>query len=385
MRAILAPGWGLVLLVGCGSTSNDVNALSEHDGGDASAPHLLEAGGGDAGASDAAAIDSGPPDYFVGQCEVGGVPTDGGVLPRGLTVLATGITAPGGLAVDATYAYFATSSGISRVPLAGGSPVMMVSGASPLSMALSGNALVWSDATIASTTTVLTVPVTAVGWSAFGAGDAGSGAPDAGADSGAAVATQLAAIAGSPGAFTVADAVYFTADSVVYRVATTGGPVQTVSSGLAPTGIAVGSATAYLGDSNNESIDAVALGPTDGGPIESFAISNASPTQVAINDGNLYWGDFFGAIEYVAIATPDAVQVFGTPCGGAGCYPNFVVAGGPGALWEADDGICGHVGTVGPQGTTLFATNIDPAQAIAGDAQHLYVATTEGQLLRWDL
>ncbi len=238
---------------------------------------------------------------------------------------------------------------------------------------------------------ILSVPLTAVGWVAFTGTDGGTTRADAGSlDAGAGVAsppaTMLATVPGAAGAFALAGSyAYFAAGSVVARVPTGGGLVETVASGLAPTGIAVGPNLVYLGDANNDVIDQAYMGFPDGGPIGIFTPSHGTPTQLALGSADLYWGDAFGAVDHVALDTPSLFDGFRTPCGGGACYPRHVRSGGPGAVWEAGDNICGHVGTVSPRGTTLFATNIAAVQSLAVDAQHLYANTVLGEVLRFDL
>jgi hypothetical protein len=331
-------------------------------------------------------LEAGPPDYFQGDCRrgqgSGAIPTDAGATPHNLTVLATGIDGSSGLEVDAMYAYFASGSAITRIPLAGGAAQVMVSGASPVATALVNGTLVWLDATVSSQATLLSVPVTALGSTAFANQDGGTST-----DSGTLQANVLGTLSGPPGVLTVSGGyAYFSAGDVIARVSLTGGSVETVTIGLAPTGMAVGSAGIYLGDAFNDTIDWAPLGIPDGAPVEGlFAQSNGSSTQVALNGNDLYWGDRFGSLDHVTLTGPSAWQVSGTPCLGGACYPRHVRAGGPGAVWESGDNICGHVGAANAQGATLFATNIAAVQSIAVDAQHLYANTVLGELLRFDL
>jgi hypothetical protein len=392
-RRPLLPGALAVTALACGSgTSGSVSP----GGADASTQPDGDAGGVDAGGeAQPPSPDAGPSDSFVGDCQPGAgsgaISGDASSPPRGLTVLATGIQGSAGLEVDARYAYFASTSTISRVPLDGGPPEVMVANARPVAIGIAGADLVWSDATGATQTQILTVPLTAVGWIAFAGTDGGAtrsdaGLPDAGADAASPVATMLATVPGVPGAFALAGTyAYFTAGDVITRVPTGGGPIETVASGLAPTGIAVGSNLVYLGDGNEDVIDQAYLGFPDGGPIGIFTPSHGTPTQVALGSADLYWGDQFGTVDHVALSTPYLFDGFHTPCAIGACFPRHVRSGGPGAVWESDDNVCGHVGTVGPSGTTLFATDIAAVQSLAVDATHLYANTVLGELLRFDL
>jgi hypothetical protein len=396
---------GLALsLARCSSSGSGSGAGEEGgvagDGSGASSGGAIPSDGGNA-----PHFEAGPPDHYIGGCRfagnAGAVPTDGGLL-HGLTVLATGVQAAAGLEVDATYAYFGTSDSIERIPLAGGAPVVMVSGSSPGAMALVGSEIIWIDGSLPMQTQILAVPVTAVGWAVPappGDGGVEAGAVDAGADGnvvdggrdggGDAAPAQapmiLASVPGNPGALDVANGyVYFAADGVISRVPVAGGAVQLVAQGLGPTGIAAAPTVVYLGDGNNETIDQAMIGVPDGGFIGLFATSAASTTQVAIGNGgkDLYWGDWFGGIDHCPIAMPYHVDVFGTPCSGGACYPRHVRAGGPGVVWESGDNICGAAGTASPTGSALLVEGIAAIQAVAADAQHLYASTVLGELLR---
>ncbi|HLK39582.1 MAG TPA: hypothetical protein VKU41_22655 [Polyangiaceae bacterium] len=371
-------------------TAGDASGSSSGDGGPQDA----------GGAGDVSALEAAPIDYYVGGCRFGGnsgaVPADAGLL-HGLTVIAQGVQASAGLEVDATNAYFAATDSIQRIPLSGGTPTVMVSGASPAGMALAGGSLIWSDGTVPMQTRILSAPLTAVGWAVPGSpGDGGADAEstdgsaiDAGGDGAPRPApTILATLSGSPGAFAVTGGyAYFAADATIARVPLAGGAVDVIAQGLGPTGIAAGPAVVYLGDGDNEVIDQAMIGVPDGGPIGLFAQSGGTPTQLAIGNGgtDLYWGDWFGGIDHCPIAMPYHVDVFGTPCGGGACYPRHVRAGGPGVVWESGDNICGTVGTAGPAGSTYLATGIAAVQAVAVDGQHLYASTVLGELLRLDL
>jgi hypothetical protein len=390
--------WGLAAVAGCGSGSSGAAPMG---GGDASTEPTRDAGGVDSGVADAVGEEqaptreAGPPDSFVGDCQLdggsGAISGDASSPPHGLTVVATGIQGSAGLEVDVTYAYFASTSTISRIPLDGGPPEVMVTQTSPVAIGIAGGDLVWSDATVATQTRILSVPLTAVGWVGFAGADSGGAPPadsgplDAGAGASSPVATMLAAVPGAPGAFALAGSyAYFVAGEVTVRVPTAGGPVETVAAGLAPTGIAVGSTLVYLGDGDNDVIDQAYIGFPDGGPISIFTPSHGTPTQVALGSADLYWGDEFGTVDHVALATPSLFDGFRTPCGIGACYPRHVLPGGPGAVWEASDNRCGHVGTVSAQGTTVFATDIAAVQSLAVDVNHLYANTVLGEVLRFD-
>jgi hypothetical protein len=382
-----------VVLAQCSSSGS-----ASGPGEDAAAAGDGSSSGGLSEGGDAPPLEASPPDHYIGDCRFGGgagsVPPDGGLL-HGLTVLATGVQAAAGLEVDTTDIYFGTSDSIERMPIAGGAPVVMVSGANPGAMALVGSTIIWIDGTVPMQTRILSVPLTAVGWAVpappgEGGVDAGGegGTVDGGGDAAPGPApVVLASVPGSPGALDVANGyVYFAADSVISRVPVAGGAVELVAQGLGPTGIAAGPTVVYLGDGNNETIDQAMIGVPDGGFIGLFATSAASTTQVAIGNGgkDLYWGDWFGGIDHCPIAMPYHVDVFGTPCSGGACYPRHVRAGGPGVVWESGDNICGAAGTASPSGSTTLVEGISAVQAVAADSKHLYASTVLGELLRLD-
>src|SRR3954467_13639848 len=131
---------GLVLCAGLGCSSG---AAAPDGGGGDDSGQQPDAGvdlSGTDGTVDSMGFEPAPLPYFYGTCSFGGaaslVPTDRGQLPYGLTVLATGLPRTVALEVDATNAYFAPSSALMRLPLAGGTPEMMVAGVAPLLTAI---------------------------------------------------------------------------------------------------------------------------------------------------------------------------------------------------------------------------------------------------------
>src|SRR4051812_16275399 len=79
-----------------------------------------------------------------------------------MKLLATNVRALGGLAVDDKYAYFGTADGLQRIPLSGGSPNVMVTGAKPVALGIDGGKLIWEDASDPTKTEVLSVPLDAL-------------------------------------------------------------------------------------------------------------------------------------------------------------------------------------------------------------------------------
>jgi hypothetical protein len=385
MRGVKRTGFTSLLLllgVGCGSGGAKPMGMDGSAGGDGG--QQADAAGdvpvATDGATDGTGFEPAPLPYFYGTCrlfEAGSlVPTDRGPLPFGLTVLATGLPRTVALEVDATNFYLATSSALLRLPLSGGTPETMISGAAPVATAIDADNLYWIDGGVTGQTTILRAPLAATGWAAF-PGDAG----------GAQTATMLAAMAGTPGPFIVAGGhVYFTVGNVVSRVPTGGGAVQMVTSGFTVTGMAVGGDVAYFGEYSNETIQRLSLTGTLPGVPSIVAASYASPTELAFNGGELYWGDWFGGVEYFLAATPTMGQRFATDCGfnSIPCEYRFR-PGGRGAVWGSESGDCGSIGKVNPTGSELMAGGLASLGGLAATAAHAYATTSLGELLRLDL
>jgi hypothetical protein len=290
-----------------------------------------------------------------------------------MKLLAMDVQATGGLAVEGDNAYFGTADSLQRVAASGGSPKVMVSGAKPVALGIDGTKLIWEDASDSAKTEVLSVPLDALDFAAHGA-------------AGATVATVLASKSGAAGAFAIAGGfVYFTAANIVSRVPVAGGDVQELVSGLVPTGVAASDTDLYIGDDDSESVAQASL---PSGTVVAYKPADATPTQLVVNGGALYLGDWFGNVEVTPLANFGSFQYFGTGCGGpfqGGCYPRHLASGGPGAVWESGDQRCSAVGTASPTGVVFFAKNISGVQSLTADATHLYANTIDGELIRWDL
>jgi hypothetical protein len=373
----------IVAGAGCGSSKGSGGADASSGttgGGGAGAGGSSSGGTGGPGGVDAQVDSTGSepfvPDYYIGDCSffggAGKVPDSGSPL-HGLTVVASGLPGMVALEVDATNAYLASASTISRLPLAGGAAQVMVTNAKPVATAIDANNIYWLDASVSGKTTVLSAPLTATGLDVMAG--AATSRP-----------AQLASETGAPGAFTMAGSTLaFAAGSVVWRVPAAGGPAQMVYSGLAPTGIAVDGDNYYLGDDPNEAIQFVSVTGQFAGLLQGFSFSNATPTELAVSSGILYWGDWFGSIEHAPVTNANALGFANTPCGGGGCYPNHLRPSGTGAVWEAGDESCSSVGMVDASGSKYFAVDISVVGGIAAAGNHLYAVTAVGQLLRFDL
>jgi hypothetical protein len=380
---VLWVGCLLLLLTGCGTGSRGTS------GGDGGSPEQADAtdakndlglGTGPDREPDLTTADRPPLDYFIGKCgwpeQFGPVPVDAGLLPHGLTVLATGLPSALALETDGTNVYFATSTGISRMELAGGQAVEMILHAAPVAMAIDADNLYWSDASVSGQTTVLSAPLSATGLEGFdGDGRAGQGV------------TELASAPGSPGAFTLAEGnLYFAAGSTVVRVASAGGSVETVITGIAPTGMAVATDRIYLGNDPDEVIDVVGLSGSSAGKIIAYLYANATPSGVTLSGGDLYWGDWFGTIEHVTVAKTSTENPLSTgSCESAACKFQLRATTDPDAAWAVVGNDCGRVGIVSPDKATIFAKGLSRIGGIAVANNHLYAMTGSGELLRWDL
>jgi hypothetical protein len=374
--------YSLAILVwaalGCGSKHdakpNESDAAVTVEGGTSDVTSERRADG----PADAPPFEAYIPPYFVGTCDfassAGAIPSGAGTLPYGLTVLATGLKGIIALEVDSSNAYFATATTLSRMSLSGGAPEVMVAGVGPVATALDANNLYWSDSSISGQTTILSVPLSASGWQAFA---------DGGAEK---TATRLASQTGSAGAFALADGyLYFGVGNGVWRVPTAGGTATTVVTGIAPKGIAVRGDIVYLADDPNEAIQQVQLTGQYAGVLGGFKASYVTPKQIAVNGGDLYWGDWYGSVEYVAIAAPGSLQLFSTPCHGGACQLNLVRPAGTGVVWESGESSCSNVGIATPSGATWYAISIAKTKAIAASGTYVYAATSAGELLRWSL
>jgi len=380
--------WGslplLLALAACSSSRSDAphdsSAAGAGGAGTGGAGALAAGAGGSssagvagvgvvAGAAGAAV--GGAPDYYQGNCSP--IPANAGALPHGMKLLATDVQATGGLAVAGDNAYFGTADSLQRITSSGGSPKIMVSGAKPVALGIDGNKLIWEDASDSTKTEVLSVPLDALDFAAHGA-------------AGDAIATVLASKSGAAGAFAIAGGfVYFTAANIVSRVPSAGGDAQELVSGLVPTGVAASDTDLYVGDDDSESVAQASL---PSGTVVAYKPADATPTQLVVNGGSLYLGDWFGNVEVTPLANFGSFQYFGTGCGGpfqGGCYPRHLASGGPGAVWESGDQRCSAVGTASPTGVVFFAKDISGVQSLTADATHLYANTIDGDLLRWDL
>lgn len=375
-------GSGLVRSV-CFAAALTYVGCKSGDGG-TPAPVDGSAGGNDGpppdGPADVATGNDGPTDstggfeplpspYFYGTCFIGfgstPVPTDRGPLQFGLTVLATGLPRTVGLEMDAANFYLVTSTGILRLPVStpGGTPEMMVTGASPVAAAIDTENIYWVDVRVAGQTTIMRAPLTATG-------QAG---------------TMLASQAGMPGPFTVAGGfAYFATDKVVSRVPTAGGTVQMVSTTIAPRGLAANTDALFFTEFSDETIQRVSLAGTLPATPTFFKLAYAVPTSIAMNGGDLYFDDWFGGLEYVPIAAPTTGRRFSDRCRDAACEYRLRPAA-RGAIWASEAGDCGSIGKVNPDGSELMAADLAPIGGIAGTSTHAYATTTLGELLRLDL
>jgi hypothetical protein len=149
----------------------------------------------------------------------------------------------------------------------------MVSHAAPVFTALDADRLYWSDTSVSGRTSILSVPLTELGWQAL-AGDAGASQ----------VATTLASAAGVPPC--PGPGRWVSLFPTVLRVATSGGSPSAVITGITPTSIAVGTDNIYLGEPHDETIW-VGLAGANPGVLSEYTNSNAQPSGVALSGGEL--------------------------------------------------------------------------------------------------
>jgi len=361
---------GLVLCAGLGCSSG---AAAPDGGGGGDSGQQPDVGvdlSGSDGPMDSMGFEPAPLPYFYGTCSFGGsaslVPTDRGPLHYGLTVMATGLPRTVALEVDATNAYFATSSALMRLSLSGGTPEMMVSGVAPLVTGIDDENIYWLDSGVTGMITVLRAPLTA----------------------NAATPTMLASQAmgtnGRASHFTVGGGfVYFSANNTIWRVPTGGGAVQTVSTTMEPRGIAAATDAIYFTEFSNETVQKVSVTGTLPGTPAFLKLAYAVPNSIVLTGGDLYFSDWFGGLEYLPLAAPTTGKRQGSDCSGGPCEPRLR-AGGSGAIWASEPTDCGSIGRVNHDVSELMAGGLASIGGIAGTSTHAYATTSLGELLRWD-
>jgi hypothetical protein len=328
---------------------------------------------GSDGPVDSMGFEPAPLPYFYGTCSFGGfgnslVPTDRGQLPYGLTVLATGLPRTVALEVDATNAYFATSTALMRLSLSGGTPEMMVAGVAPIvsDTAIDADNIYWLDGGTTGQITILKAPLTATG-----------ATPTM-------LASQPAGTNGRASQFTVGGGyVYFSADNTIWRVPTGGGTVQTVSTTMEPRGIAAATDAIYFTEFSQETIQKVLVTGALPGTPAFLKLAYAVPNSIVLTGGDLYFSDWFGGLEYLPLAAPTTGKRQGSDCGGGPCEPRLR-AGGSGAIWASEPNDCGSIGRVNHDLSELMAAGLAPIGGIAGTSTHAYATTQLGELLRLD-
>ncbi len=361
---------GLVLCAGLGCSSG---AAAPDGGGGGDSGQQPDVGvdlSGSDGPMDSMGFEPAPLPYFYGTCSFGGsaslVPTDRGPLPYGLTVLATGLPRTVALEVDATNAYFATSSALMRLSLSGGTPEMMVSGVAPLVTGIDDQNIYWLDSGVTGMITVLRASLTA-----------NAAAPTM-------LASQAMGTNGRASQFTVGGGfVYFSANNTIWRVPTGGGAVQTVSTTMEPRGIAAATDAIYFTEFSDETVQKVSVTGTLPGTPAFLKLAYAVPNSIVLAGGDLYFSDWFGGLEYLPLAAPTTGKRQGSDCSGGPCEPRLR-AGGSGAIWASEPTDCGSIGRANHDGSELMAGGLASIGGIAGTSTHAYATTSLGELLRWD-
>jgi hypothetical protein len=311
-----------------------------------------------------------PLPYYYGTCRFGStgglVPTDGGTLPYGLTVLATGLPRTVALEVDATNFYMATSSAILRMPLSATAPETMVAGVAPIVTGIDDQNVYWLDSGVTGQIAVLKAPLTAMG-----------ATPTM-------LASQPAGTNGRGSHFTVGGGfVYFSADNTIWRVPTGGGTVQTVSTTMEPRGIAAATDAIYFTEFSGETIQKVSVTGTLPAAPAFLKLAYAVPNSIVLTGGELYFSDWFGGLEYLPLAAPTTGKRQGSNCSGGPCEPRLR-AGGSGAIWASRSSECGSIGRVNHDLSELMAGGLASIGGIAATSTHAYATTSLGELLSFD-
>jgi hypothetical protein len=361
---------GLVLCAGFGCSSGAAAPDGGGGGDSGQQPDVgIDVSGSDSPV-DSMGFEPAPLPYFYGTCSFGGsaslVPTDRGQLPHGLSVLATGLPRTVALEVDATNAYFATSSSLMRLSLSGGTPETMVSNVAALVTGIDDQNIYWLDSGTTGMITVLRAPLTATG----------------------ATPTMLTSQAmgtnGRASQFTVGGGyVYFSANDTIWRVPTGGGAVQTVSTTMEPRGIAAATDAIYFTEFSIESVQKVSVTGTLPGTPAFVKQTYAVPNSIVLAGGDLYWSDWFGGMEYMPLAAPTTGRRQGSDCSGGPCEPRLR-AGGSGAIWASEPNDCGSIGRVNHDVSELMAAGLAPIGGMAATSTHAYATTQLGELLRFD-
>jgi hypothetical protein len=277
--------------------------LPEDDGGDGSPSDICTAG---TRACGAACVDLKSDAHHCGSCFrdcLGGGCSAGACQA---VALYSGSSAPVGVAVDATNAYFTNSNApeVDRVALAGGTATKLATTVATMfpGIAATSHAVYWTSSagntvqgapddggapwTIASSQNV-PAGLAVDGASVYWASNADGAIRKAPLQGGSVVTTLAMGQAGPVSVAVDATNVYWTNDDGTVRSVGIGGgtPVTLASGQSHPQGIAVDSANVYWANATGGAVMRVAIG---GGPPTTVA-SIATPTGVAVDSVNVYF------------------------------------------------------------------------------------------------
>jgi hypothetical protein len=271
-----------------------------------------------------------------------------------LTLAASGLVVPYGIAIDATNVYFTDpqAHGVYKVPISGG-PSTLLAGAStstPVDVAVDSTRVYWTDQSMYA---LMAVPI------------AGG------------TATTLYSGTNSfvRGLAVNSTNVYWTSFSQLLSQPTGGGATATVVSAgdvldqlTSPQGIALDSANAYYFDWSSRTVNKVPLG---GGSATPLATAY-DPTCVATDGTNVYWTDTFnGTVMRVPVAGGSA-----TTLAGQSSYPMGLAVDNANVYWADQNGYAILKVPVGGGAPVTIAKTPAGVYGVAVDSTSVY--WTEG-------
>jgi hypothetical protein len=222
------------------------------------------------------ASDTSPPiDITVDSTSVYWTDSDGDVMKTPICGGASVVLAQGqgwlkGIAVDSTSVYWAGASGVSKVPLGGGTPELLAAGSQVSALAVDAAYVYWSDLVVDAVAVIRSVPV-----------------------GGGALAT-LAAEAGAPSSFIALDttSVYWVSGGqALVRALKTGGAVTTLIPSIGGGGpIAVDATQVYFPGTGDEMFSVMSE-PKAGGAASELAVDQSGLTRFALDGTTVYWVD----------------------------------------------------------------------------------------------